>query len=58
MSSGGAHLVSLNLDGNRIASMGLVALSEALAHGGAGQPVLVRTQRAEVGKYVAIKPRD
>ncbi len=39
----------------------LTALSqipEALALGGAGQPVLVRYQRGASSRYVAIKPRD
>jgi serine protease Do len=36
----------------------LAQLGEALALGGAGQPVLVRYQRGEAARYVAIKPRD
>ena len=36
----------------------LAQISEALAIGGAGQPVLVRYQRGETGRYVAIKPRE
>ena len=36
----------------------LSQVPEALALGGAGQPVLVRYQRGETSRYVAIKPRD
>jgi serine protease Do len=36
----------------------LSQLSEALAAAGAGQPVLMRYQRGELGKYVAIKPKE
>ena len=36
----------------------LSQLGDALALGGAGQPVLLRYQRGDTARYVAIKPKD